>query len=409
MSPWLIATLGFAFGAAITALFCQSRSRRLFDQEHTARTVAETRLQESLRNLNEQRALLGEAETRWKDAFENLSSKALGSLQEGARQDLGERQKALESVLKPLQETLHVYQQQLQKQESTQSNVFGQVRAQIEALMQQNQLITSETSLLRRVLSSNQARGKWGEETLRRVVEASGMSSHCDFVEQTMQGDAKPDLIVKLPGDRLIIVDAKVPDLEFLTGLDSGDETARKSALEQHAAKLKLTVRALAERNYPAQFPTALDHVILFLPAESLFSAALEGDHELILWAANRQITLATPASLIAILRAVAFSWQQQQATENAQRMIDAGSDLYERVCKFVEHLVRMREALERATGAFNDAVGSWERRIVPSGERLKKLGASRKESDSLEIESIESLPRTIPTPALQLDPLRKN
>ena len=156
------------------------------------------------------------------------------------------------------------------------------------------------------VLKSNQARGRWGEETLRRVVEAAGMSAHCDFSEQTQEGEAKPDLIVRLPGDRVIIVDAKVPDLDFLNALEAADPMKRAESLAAHAAKLKATIKALADRDYPRQFPNALDYVVLFVPAESLFSAALEGDHDLIVWAAEKRILLATPASLIALLRSVA-------------------------------------------------------------------------------------------------------
>src|SRR5262249_22007085 len=159
---------------------------------------------------------------------------------------------------------------------------------------------------------------------LRRVVEAAGMSAHCDFSEQTQAGDLKPDLVVRLPEDRVIIVDAKVPDLEFLNAIDAADNAKRADALAAHAAKLKATVKALAEKDYASQFPNALDYVVLFLPAESLFSAALEGDRDLLVWAASRRIILATPASLIALLRSVNVSWQQYVQTENVRAIADA-------------------------------------------------------------------------------------
>jgi DNA recombination protein RmuC len=240
------------------------------------------------------------------------------------------------------------------------------------------------------VLKSNQARGRWGEETLRRVVEAAGMSAHCDFSEQSQAGDSKPDLVVKLPGDRVIIVDAKVPDLDFLTALDTADAAKRADALALHARKLKETIKALGDRDYPSQFPNALDHVVLFVPAESLFSAALEGDRDLIIWAAGKRIMLATPASLIALLRSVSISWQQHAQSENARAIADAAQELYARVAKFTEHFERIRDGLEKAGNAYNDAVGSYERMVRPSGERVARLGAGAPGKDLAEIESLE-------------------
>ena len=171
------------------------------------------------------------------------------------------------------------------------------MKKQLELLSQQSASLASETMQFRMVLKSNQARGRWGEETLRRVVEAAGMSAHCDFTEQATAGDNRPDLVVRLPGERIIIVDAKVPDFDFINALESADSVKRAESLAAHAAKLRGTIKALADRDYPREFANALDYVVLFLPAESLFSAALEGDHDLIVWAAEKRILLATPAS----------------------------------------------------------------------------------------------------------------
>jgi DNA recombination protein RmuC len=208
------------------------------------------------------------------------------------------------------------------------------------------------------------------------VVEASGMSVHCDFVEQAQSDDKKPDMIVRLPGDRIIIVDSKVPDLDFLNALNESDETKRAAALQQHAEKLRGTIKALADRDYPAQFPNSLDHVVLFLPAESLFSAALEGDHDLIIWAAQRRIMLATPASLIALLRSVSVSWQQHDQAVNAREIAGAAEEMFSRVATFVKHFESIRSGLAKATDAYNDAVGSYERSVRPQGERMLKLGS---------------------------------
>ena len=343
------------------------------------------------------KALSADALKQTAPEFLRLANETLSKFQETAKGDLEKRQESIKGLVKPLEEQLKVYQQRLQQSESTQSSALGEVKKHLETLAQQSQSLSNETLQLRRVLSSNQARGRWGEETLRRVVEAAGMSAHCDFSEQAQAGDAKPDLIVRLPGDRVIIVDAKVPDLDFLNAMDAADSTKRAEALAAHAAKLKATVKALADRDYPSQFANALDYVVLFLPAESLFSAALEGDHDLIIWAANKRIMLATPASLIALLRSVSISWQQHAQTENARAIADAAQELYSRVCKFTEHFERIRDGLEKANAAFNDAVGSYDRMVRPSGERLLKLRGDEKAKELAEVQPLDSTLRLPP------------
>jgi DNA recombination protein RmuC len=347
----------------------------------------ERRLHE--RQLADARELQSKALNDLRDAFKALSADALKQTQpeflrlanetfakfaETAKGDLGQRHQAIATLLEPVRQQLETYQRRLQQSESAQSIALGEVKRHLESLTHQSQSLSNETLQLRRVLSSNQARGRWGEETLRRVVEAAGMSAHCDFSEQAQAGEGKPDLIVRLPANRVIIVDAKVPDLDFLTALDSADPQTRGDALATHATRLKQTIKALADRDYPRLFPNALDYVVLFLPAESLFSAALEGDRDLIVWAAQRRILLATPASLIALLRSVSVSWQQQAQTDNARAIADAATELYARVAKFTEHLEKIRTGLDRATASFNDAVGSYERMVRPAGDRLQRL-----------------------------------
>jgi DNA recombination protein RmuC len=322
--------------------------------------------------------------------FLQLAAESFARFQETAKGDLAARQESIATLVQPLKEQLESYQRRLQQSETSQASVLGEVKKQLEGLAQNSQALSTETFQLRKVLSSNQARGRWGEETLRRVVEAAGMSPHCDFTEQTQSDDKKPDLIVRLPGERMIIVDAKVPDLDFLHAIDSADPAARAQALANHAARLKDTIRDLAKKDYPAQFPAALDHVVLFLPAESLFSAALESDRELIVWAAQKKIMLATPASLIALLRAVSVSWQQHDQSENAREIAATAQELFGRVVKFYEHFEKIRAALDKAGGAYNEAVGSYERMVLPSGERLMKLGGAAAARQLPEIPPLE-------------------
>ncbi|HKW29656.1 MAG TPA: DNA recombination protein RmuC [Verrucomicrobiae bacterium] len=360
----------------------------------------------------EQRALQDKALADLREAFKALSAEALkqsapeflrlaeqtfGKFQETAKGDLAQRQESIKTLVEPLKLQLETYQKRLQQSETSQADTLGKVKEQLEKLAQSSLSLAAETQQFRMVLKSNQARGRWGEETLRRVVEAAGMSAHCDFSEQTQAGDAKPDLIVRLPGDRFIIVDAKVPDFDFLNALESADETKRAEALAAHAAKLKATIKALADRDYPSQFPNALDYVVLFVPAESLFSAALEGDHDLIVWAAGKRILLATPASLIALLRSVSVSWQQHAQTENARAIAEAAQELYSRVATFTEHFEKIRDGLETANKAFNQAVGSYESRIRPAGEKIQKLGGTAAGKELADVQLLDTTLRLPP------------
>jgi len=348
-----------------------------------ARAAAEAGQNATQKLLAEQKILQEKALADLRDTFKALSADALrqnapeflrlaeqsfGKFQEVAKGDLEKRQESIKVLVEPLKQQLETYQKNLQQNSAAQSSTLGEVKKQLELLSQQSSSLAHETLQFRMVLKSNQSRGRWGEETLRRVVEAAGMSAHCDFTEQATAGENRPDLIVKLPGERVIIVDAKVPDFDFLNALETADETKRADSLAAHAAKLKATIKALADRDYPREFANALDYVVLFIPAESLFSAALEGDQGLIVWAAERKILLATPASLIALLRSVSVSWQQHAQTENAQKIAEAAQELFERVVTFTKYLENIRGGLESANRAFNQAVGSYESRVRPSG-----------------------------------------
>jgi DNA recombination protein RmuC len=364
-------------------------SRQDYAENLRAAQVAQEKALADLRETF--KALSSDALKQSAPQFLQLANETLGKFQESAKGDLTTRQQAIAALVQPLKEQLESYQRRLQQSENAQSQVLGEVKKQLEGLAQNSQTLSTETSQLRKVLSSNQARGRWGEETLRRVVEAAGMSPHCDFSEQTQSDDKKPDLLVRLPGNRIIIIDAKVPDLDFLQALDAADPAVRAQALHVHANKLKETIKDLAKKDYPGQFPNALDYVVLFLPAESLFSAALEADRDLILWAAQRQIMLATPASLIALLRAVSVSWQQHAQTENAREISAAAQELFNRVATFTGHFEKIRDGLEKANTAFDSAVGSYQRMVRPSGEKLVKLGGGGAAKELADIKPLDA------------------
>lgn len=374
---------------------CESAEKLLQEQrELHSRAMIETREAQAkaLGDLREAfRALSADALKQSAPEFLRLAEQSFGKFQEVAKGDLEKRQESIKVLVEPLKQQLETYQKRLQQSETAQASTLGEVKKQLETLAQSSQSLAAETEKFRTVLKSNQARGRWGEETLRRVVEAAGMSAHCDFSEQMQAGENRPDLVVHLPGDRVIIVDAKVPELDFLNAIDSTDTVKRSQALTDHATKLKSTIKALAERDYPSQFPNALDYVVLFLPAESLFSAALEGDQDLMIWAQNRRIILATPSSLIAILRSVSLSWQQHAQTENAQKIAEAAQEFYSRVVKFTEHFEKLRSGLEKANSAFNDAAASFQSRIRPAGERLAELGGGASGKELADMQPLDS------------------
>ncbi len=359
---------------------------------------AKTAQEKALADLRDTfKALSADALKQNAPEFLRLAEQSFGKFQETAKGDLAQRQEAIKGLVEPLKQQLETYQKNLQSSSAAQSSALGEVKKHLETLAQSNQSLAQETQQFRLVLHCNQARGRWGEETLRRVVEAAGMSAHCDFTEQTSSGENRPDLAVKLPGDRFIIVDAKVPDFDFLNALETAEPVKRAEALAAHAAKLKGTIKALADRDYPRQFPNALDYVVLFVPAESLFSAALEGDHDLIVWAAERRILLATPASLIALLRSVSVSWQQHAQTENAQKIAEAAQEFYARVVKFTEHFEKIRAGLDRANSAFNDAAASFQTRVRPAGERLAELGGANLAKELADVHPLDATLRLPP------------
>lgn len=366
--------------------FYQQQLQELKDNHARALAELRTAHDKALTDLKESfKALSADALRENTPAFLALARENLGKLQAEAKGDLDTRKKEIESLLKPLQEQLTGYQALAQQGQKS----IGEVVQQLNDMKKTNELLANETSRFRMVLKSSQARGRWGEETLRRVVEAAGMSAHVDFDVQVSEGDARPDMVVKLPEDRVIIVDAKVPDLDFITALETADPEARAQSLKAHAQKLKQTIKDLAARNYPQKFENSLDYVVLFLPAESLFSAALEGDQDLLVWAAQQRIMLATPASLIALLRSVSVSWQQYAQTQNSRLIAETARELYQRVAKFYEHFADIGDAVGKATRAFNKAVGSYDSRVRPTGERLLEL---KIESSGKELPALETI-----------------
>jgi DNA recombination protein RmuC len=347
--------------------------RQTLQAEHGARAGAEARLAAERQSFQEQRALLDEAQAKLKDAFAALSADALKNTSQQFLAQAEER-------LRPIRDLLGNYERHLGEIEKIRSDAYGGLKAHLDTLAQAHQVLQKEAHQLSTALRSPTVRGRWGEMTLRRVVEVAGMSPHCDFEEQasttTEEGRLRPDMKIKLPGGRAIVVDSKVPLEAYMDAMEAKEEAARQAALASHAQQVRKRFQDLSKKAYWDQFDGAAEFVVLFLPGESFFSAALEQDRSLMEDAMQNKVFLATPTTLMALLNVVAHGWRQQEMAENAERIGQAGKDLYDRLAKFVEHFSGIGDALSRAGKAFDAAVGSYQSRIQPAARRLAEQAA---------------------------------
>ena len=299
----------------------------------------------------------------------------------------------VEPLIAQINSALGNYRQTMQQSLLNQDQALAAMNAQMKTITETTAALATSTTDFTAVLKSAQHRGRWGEQTLRRVIEASGLSPHCDFNEQVSQDDSRPDLIVKLPGGRCIIIDSKVP--EFDAALADQAAPNRRELVAAHAAKLRKTLRDLAAKAYPAaiakQGLTPFDKVVLFLPAESLLSTALEGDNDLILAAARDGILLATPATLMGFLGAINLAWQQHSQAENAGKIADEATELFDRLVTFAEHFAKVRKGLLAASESLDAAIGSYETRVRPQGERVRGLGGAASREALAEIRPVKA------------------
>ncbi len=310
-----------------------------------------------------------------RESFQKMSTDVLQGMAPNVTVEVTTR---VQPLMAEINAALASHRKSMQQGLQTQDQALAQVREQMSRITDTTAALASSTNDFTAVLKSSQHRGKWGEQTLRRVVEASGLSPHCDFREQSTSGDSRPDLLVTLPGRRCIIIDAKVPDFEV--AIADAASPNRREIVAGHARKLMGTIKDLAARDYAKALRkeglTPFDKIILFLPAESLLSTALEGDTDLVLNAAREGILLATPATLMGFLGAISLTWQHHTQAENATHIAEQATVLYDRVAKFTEHLGKVQKALNSATGAFNEAVGSYTKRVRPQGEKLREIAA---------------------------------
>lgn len=394
--------VGLAIGLAIAAATwllgkASAQAELAIAQQDRARTAAE--LGAERKSSAEKLALLHQAETKLREAFAALSSDALrqnnqsflelaktslSEFQQGAKTDLEGRQKAIEDLVQPLKESLTQVDTRLQQVEQNRVGSHSALTEQLRALGQAQQSLQAETGKLVQALRSPNVRGQWGELQLRRVVEAAGMLEDRDFdLKESTTTDGNrltPDMIVRLPGGKNVVVDAKVPSTAFLDAQDLADESSRAAKLREHARQVRDHVVKLGNKSYWAHFQPTPDLVIMFVPGETLLGMALQHDPSLLEFSLGRGVMLASPLTLIALLRAVAFGWQQERVAQNAQEISDLGRQLYERIRAMAVHFEDVARGLTRSVESYNRAVGSLESRVLVTARRLKEKGITAPE-----------------------------
>jgi len=407
----IVALMGLAAGLLI---LLWQRGRWLAENARLTELAAglSARLEQEGRSAEEKRNLLVAAEKQLADAFNALSAEALARnnqafldlatqnlavFQETAKGDLAARQQAVAGLVKPLSEELAKLASQTQALEKARAESYGQISEQVKGLLTAQQDLRGETGRLVNALRRPEVRGRWGEVQLKRVVEMAGMQDHCDFYEQEVAVDGKrPDMLVRLPGGKTLVLDSKAPVAAFLEAAEALDDAARGRALERFTQHVRTHIQQLSLKAYWDQFPEAPEFVVMFLPGESFFSAALQQDPELIEYASERKVILATPTTLLALLKAVYYGWRQEALADNARQVSDLGALLYERLAKLGEHWASVGKNLGQAVKAYNDATGSLESRVMVSARKFEELHVVPAGKKLPELNPVDHAPRSL-------------
>lgn len=394
---FLLLIAGLAVGAALGWFIAQSRhgavaERARLAAEALAKAEAElVDLRRRAAELEAERGALREAQNRLTETFKALSADALSrntdeflkvaresfsKLHQQSTDELGKRQQAIDALVKPLRESLEKVDAKIAEIEKSRANAYGALSEQLKALGTAQTQLQSEAAKLSTALRSTTTAGTWGELQLRRVVELAGMTSYCDFAEQSTSGALRADVVVRLPGGQQIVIDAKAPNDAYREAANAADESVRAAKLAEHAAKVRGHIDALGAKNYWEQFQPSPEFVVLFLPGDQFLAGALQADPSLIDRAITKKVLLATPATLIALLKAAAYGWRQEDVSKNAQIIADLGRALYDRIANFADNLDKVGRGLETAGKAYNAAVGTFEQTVLPGARKFSELGA---------------------------------
>lgn len=416
MDVTLAALLGLALGLMSGLVLLFWRRGRW----QTRIAELEIRLEQERAGAGEKALLLRNAERELADAFKSLSADALKSnnqafldlarqnlagFQEQARGDLAARQQAVETLVKPLAETLGKLNAQQREMEQLRSGAYAGLTEQVKGLLAAQHDLKNETHRLVTALRRPEVRGRWGEIQLRRVVEMAGMLDHCDFFEQEATADGRrPDMVVRLPGGKSVVLDSKAPVAAYLEATEEENVDARQRALARYAQHVRTHVQQLAAKAYWEQFAPAPEFVVLFLPGEAFFGAALREDPDLIEYASAQKVILATPTTLLALLKAVYYGWRQEALTDNARQISQLGAQLYERLSKLGEHWNSVGKNLGQAVKAYNDATGSLETRVLVTARKFEELQVAPEGKTLPTVAQVEQTTRAAQAPELMPD-----
>ncbi len=375
---------------------CKSHAEKLQTLKQASEEQRE-QLKESFSHLSSQ-ALKNNNEEFLKLAQENLQR-----FQTQAKGELGQREQAIETLVKPIREALEKTEKQIREMEQERKQAYGALTQHLETMTQTQQALQGETRNLVQALRRPEVRGQWGEMTLKRLAELAGMVEHCDFFEQehtvTEDGALRPDMIVRMPGGREVVVDVKTPLDAYLSAIEASDDGERDAQLVRHSKNVRKRVQELAGKAYWKQFKHSPDFVVLFIPGDQFLSAALDQDHSLLEDAMQKKVILATPTSFVALLRAVAYGWRQESLAENAEQIRQVGEELYGRLGTFADHLGKMGKSLNSSVQHYNKAVASFDSRVLPSARKFSNMGIRAKKPIEKN-EQIESSARDIAPPA---------
>ncbi|MGD8254575.1 MAG: DNA recombination protein RmuC [Syntrophobacterales bacterium] len=395
--PWLIGIVAFVCGFAIAGVLLWRRLSTTRDESERLK-VELAQSQASLQAEKEKTVWTDETRSQLRDAFKALASDELEAKSEQlkvtAKDELG-------GVVGPLKEELTKLDKHVRELEGKREGAYSKLGTQLTLLQTLQDSLKQQTTTLAEALRAPTVRGRWGEVQLRRLVELAGMEDHVDFVEQESGEVGRPDMTVRLPQGGILPIDSKVPLGDFLKAMETEDEQLRKQALLKHAQALRSRVRELSQKAYWDQFPKTPEVVVMFVPVEASLGAAFQHDSELFEYAIDNKVLVSSPVVLFALLKAVAFGWQQHQIAENARQIADQGKTLYDRILKFVEYLSGMGKSLESCVMKYNEAIGSLEGRLLPAARRFIEMGVTAKKIDSPK--HVELQPRS-PAPAREED-----